>query len=192
MSLGNTPVNCVFLFDYVSEDAARATRLRSVGGSSVFSVTIQPPGRRVSSSLVAPGINVFSAGQTTIACRPLTEFVYTTDELLRESDVVSMDFSFREAALVCGCRSGHVRVLSLAQPRAFAAVHAEEDAVLQVLCFESMALSIGGDLAVCLWELSDAGLELLSRRERAHDCEMTAACACDAKRSVLTCDVKGV
>jgi WD40 repeat protein len=191
MSLANKPVNCVFLYDYFVEDAAGATKLCTVGGSSVFSPTIRPVGKRVSSSLVAPGINVFSAGQTTIACRPLTEFVYTTDDLLRESDVIAMDFSFAEAVLVCGCRCGRVRALSLAHAKVWAEFHTEDFPVFQVLCFENMVLSLAGDLGVCLWEISDTGLELLQRRERAHDCDLTVCCFCDSKRSFMTCDIKG-
>jgi hypothetical protein len=74
-------VNCVFLFDDAVEDGGRETKRGSVGGSSMFSAAIQPTGKRVRSSLAAPGINILSAVPATIARRPLTEFVYTTDEL---------------------------------------------------------------------------------------------------------------
>jgi WD40 repeat protein len=191
ISLANNPVNCVLLYNYWVEESQRSKKLRPGGSTSSMAPQVPPPGRRPNSSLVAPGMNIFSAGPTTIACRPLSEFTYTSDDLVREPDVIAMDFSFAEAALICGCRSGKVRMISFGLPKSWTEMHADDLPVTHILCFENMAMSLGADWTMCLWELSQEGLEVVQRRDRAHDCEMTAVCFCESKRLIMTCDVRG-
>jgi WD40 repeat protein len=184
MALTNTPVNCVFLYHYIDEDSPARKRRPNPAGD-------KPQGKRVGSSLVAPGINIFSGGSTTISCRPLTEFLFTSDDLLREEDVASMDFCFAEAALLCGCRSGRLRVLSLAAPKSWTVQHTDGFPVFQVMAFDTFALSLCADYSFCFWRLTGEGPELLQRRERAHDFELVGAAFCPSKHLVLTSDVTG-
>jgi hypothetical protein len=187
MALSNTPVNCVFLYHYVDEDG----EAKKHQGTAAPPSTGERTGKRVNSSLVAPGINVFSGGSTTVSCRPLTEFLFTSDDLLREEEVVAMEFSYTEAALLCGCRSGKLRMLSLAAPKMWVVLHTDGFPVFHIISFDRFALSLCADYSFCFWELSDDGLAPLQRRERAHDCELSDGAFCPSKRSLLTCDVNG-
>jgi hypothetical protein len=189
ISLTNIPVNCVYLFHY-QEEETMFTKKRAATPPPPPPV---PPveGKKVGSSLVAPGLNVFAGGATTVSCRPLSEFVFTIDEMFHEPDVLTIDYCYAEAAIFCGFRSGKVRMISLSLPRQFTEYHTEDFAVFQVLTFETLGFSLSSDYSICLWKLGDDALDLIQKRERAHDCEISCAAFCPPKRQLITCDVKG-
>ena len=196
LNLMNKPVNCVLLYDYREDDL----------GFLEQPLTIPPKARdvkdgekkkdnlvkkRVRTSLVSYGLNLFGGGSTTVACKPMSKYVYKTEELMQEPDASAIEFSVFEAALFLGFKSGKVRVLSLYSGRSFTSIHTEGFAVTKVLTFEDMAITVSSDWSVCLWKLTDDSVDRLYKRDRAHDCDIVGAAYCDATRQFITCDTKG-
>ena len=195
IQLTNKPVNCMLLYDYREDDLGFleqpltiSSKPREVKEGDKKEKLVK---KRVRTSLVSYGLNLFGGGSTTVTCRPMSKYVYKIEDLLQEPDASAIEFCSMEAALFFGFKSGKVRVLSLYSGKSFTSMHTEGFAVSKLITFENRAITVSADWSVCLWKLTDDRLDRLYKRDRVHDCEVVSAAYCDCKRQLVTCDGKG-
>ena len=147
--------------------------------------------KKVNSSLVAFGTNVFVGGNTIVSLRPATNFLYQNDTLLEKAESTCMDFCYPELCLFIGFKNGTVMSVCFSMIRNLVGVHEEGVKVTSVYAIGSCCVSIVEDSkSMILWDAHDQ-FEQVCKRERVHDNTLTASCALPGAKEVYTCDSKG-
>lgn len=188
--LPNKPVNAITVFDYNESDPTYFSKPPPKRAKK--STFVAPPmEKRVNSSIVSPGLNVFAGGSSIVALRPASHFLYQSDELHHMAGVCALDFCYQEVTLVAGTRAGQVLAVSFDVIRSESVPHTEGCPVLSVYAFDGSALSVAGeDRSVALWRVRD-GLSLLKKRERTHEKALTATAFSRVTHELYTGDDAG-
>lgn len=156
-------------------------------------VDFEPLGmpQRVNSSLVSPGLNLFCSGCDVLAFRPTSRYLYKSDQLSQVNNVVSMSFSYFDAAMLMGTEDGQLIVSSLCSPNQYSGYHTEGVRIMQILVLNQTIITVAFDQSIVLWRINNNLVELY-RRDRVHEDPLTAAALAISTGQLLTCDDIGL
>ncbi|OHS93292.1 hypothetical protein TRFO_11909 [Tritrichomonas foetus] len=189
LEMPNKPIQRLFAFNYTDEDIFSYQKRRS-SSRRITNQENLPSYAKINSSLVNHGLNLFAAGSKIIASRPISEFLYTNDDIYVDSGSTAIDFNYQESEVIIGYNDGRVTIVSLASPRIYNDTHASDVSITNIISIGSVSITIADDMSLVLWDVHDR-LEVISKRDRIHDNAVTCSAVCEKRRIFITCDDSG-
>ena len=174
---------------FIYEDDSKESKPRRKKASVDSTPRVE---KRVNSSIVSLGLNVFVGGENTIlSLRPASDFLYQADALNEIGGSTCIDFSYQELCAYVGFENGNVMSICFSEIRNLVNPHVEGVKISDVYAIDSFCISVSEeDRSIVLWDAHNQ-LEQICKRERVHENELTATCVLTGAKEMYTCDELG-
>jgi len=158
--------------------------------SSKSTFTPMPMDQSFDCSLFSYGFNVIVGNNGINAYRPLTGYIYQSDQFIEKNGVTAMVLCPNESVFVASFSDSTIIAYSLNTLKSVFENMIEDCFINAMYVYDSFIVAIGSDKSLSLWDLHEC-LDMKSRRDRIHDYQITASAISIPNQTFLTCDEEG-